>query len=198
MKKNLSLLIILLLINSCVEFVAVGSVVTGNLAVREKSLSDSKDDFLITSKIIKEFTLKGLKKPNDSINITVNEKRVLLTGITSNEDLAKKASDLCWKVKGVKEVIDEIQIAPKKGILKSMARYSIDTVITAKTELKMFLNNDISSSNYKVTTVNKVVYLIGVAKDESEITRVANLAAKIQGVSKVISHIILKDDNRRS
>lgn len=198
MKKNLSLLAILLLINSCVEFVAVTSVVTGNLAIREKSLSDSKDDLVITSKIIKEFTLKGLKKPSGPIDVTVNEKRVLLTGITDNEDIAKRALDLCWKVKGVKEVIDEIQIAPKKDLLKSMTGYSIDAIITTKTELKMLLDKDISSSNYKVITVNKIIYLIGVAQDEDEIFRVTNLAAKIKGANKVISHVILKDDNRRS
>lgn len=191
-------LLLLILNTACIETVAVGSVITGNLAVREKSLENTKDDLILSSKIIKEFTLKGLKNPNNSIDVIVNEQRVLLTGTTTNEEITKKASEITWKIKDVKEVIDEIQLVKNKSLFKSVFGYCQDAITTSEINSKLFLNKNIASSNYKITTVNKIVYIIGVAKDESEISYVTKIASKVKGVNKVISHVILKDDPRRS
>jgi osmotically-inducible protein OsmY len=191
-------LLLIINLSACVETVAVGTVVTGGLVLREKSIVNTKDDLVITSKIIKEFTLNGLKKHNNSIDVIVNEKRVLLTGNTENEEIAKKASDIAWKVKNVKEVIDEIQIVKNKGLFGSLFGYCRDAMITSEVNSRLLLEKNISSSNYHAITVNKIVYLIGIAQDESEIAKATKAAAKARGVIKVISHVILKEDQRRS
>jgi osmotically-inducible protein OsmY len=54
------------------------------------------------------------------------------------------------------------------------------------------MNKKIASINFDVVTINRVVYLIGVAKNEREIRELTNIAAKIIGVRKVISHIVLR------
>ncbi|MBM5783039.1 MAG: BON domain-containing protein, partial [Pelagibacterales bacterium] len=129
---------------------------------------------------------------------TVNEGRVLLTGIVRDVQKAKLASDLCWSVKGVKEVIDEIQVRDGDSVhLKDFLSATADYSITSQIETKMLFDKKITTLNYQVTTVNKTVYFLGVAQNESEKRRVLSLASKVLGVKKVVDHIILLGDDRR-
>ena len=56
---------------------------------------------------------------------------VLLTGIVGGSYEATKATKLAWKIKGVKEVINEIQVATKNPKKPKLATsYMKDTLIT--------------------------------------------------------------------
>jgi osmotically-inducible protein OsmY len=192
-------LAILLFTTSCVETVAVGTAATGVILMREKTAKDTQKDIVIASKLVVDFTKNGLKNPGNSIEITVNEGRVLLTGILRNKAKSGLAAQLAWKVEGVKEVIDEIQPSKNSYLKpKDFFKASRDYIITAEIEAKLLATAEISSLNYKITTANQVVYLIGVAQDSQELSKVLSLIAKISGVTKVVNHVILSDDSRRN
>lgn len=189
---------LLLFATSCVETVVVGSLATGTIMVRDKSFADTRKDIVISTKIGSEFLGHGLKNYGNSVDVTVNEGRVLLTGIVRNAGKAKLASELAWKVKNVKEVIDEIQIKyDKKVHLKDYASAASDYALTTQIESKMLFDSRILTLNYQTTTVDGTVYFLGVAQDEIEKRKVLSLASKVRGVKKVVDHIILADDNRR-
>ena len=201
LKKKLPLILlpILLLSTSCVETVVVGSLGTGVLAVREKSLSNTGKDSIISAKILTSFVANGLKTPGNSVEINVNEGRVLLTGIVIDSKKANLANDLAWKISNVKEVIDEIQLSDIQALeLRSFFDLFFDSFITSEIKARMFLIRDIESVNYQVTTVGKTVYFLGIAGSQDEINQVLSLASKIRGVKKVVNHVILKNDNRRT
>lgn len=189
---------LLLFATSCVETVIVGTAAGGFLAVREKSVKKTGSDVSIASKLGSEFVAKGLKNPGNSVDITVNEGRVLLTGIVRDAQKAKLASELAWKVSGVKEVIDEIQLRDGDSIKgKDITTSFSDYRITWTIETKLLFGKSISSVNFKVTTVARTVYILGVAQDNTEMQKVIALASKVRGVEKVVNHIILVDDPRR-
>lgn len=193
------LLIILFFISSCVETVVVGSVATGALVLRHKSVEETKSDAAIGARLTKEFVANGLKNPGNSVDFTINEGRVLLTGIVRNIDKAKEAQAITWKISGVREVIDEIEIRDDEKIkVRDFFSAIGDYIITAKLETKMIFARDIASVNYKVTTVDGVIYVLGVAENSFEMRRVLTIASQIRGVARVVNHVILKDDNRRS
>lgn len=196
-KKFVAAIFLALSLSSCVETVIVGSVATTNILMREKTIADSKKDINITSKILKEFSKAGLKVPGNAIDVMVNEQRVLLSGIVSSSSLSKKAQDLAWKVTGVKEVIDEVQIARNKSKLNGFRTYSRDAAITSQIEARALFAQDISLLNTKVNTVNSTVYLLGVAQDNYEIDKITKMVAKTKGVKRVVSHIITISDSRR-
>ncbi len=196
MKKLLSIISAIFL-TSCIETIVVGSVTASHLATREKTLIDTKDDINIASKIIKNFSASGLKIPGNAIDVMVNEKRVLLTGIVSSSYLVQKAVDSAWSVKNVKEVINEIQIAKNRSRLNGFKTYTKDALITTQIESRMLFTKDVSVQNVKINTVNSVVYLLGVSDDDYQIQQITNTIARIKGVKKVISHIINIDDARR-
>lgn len=196
--KNGFLLITLFSLASCVETIVISTGVGAGLAYREKSISDTQSDIKIASKIGLKFFSNGLKTPKTSIDITVNEGRVLLTGIARNVAKAKLANELCWEVKGVAEVIDEIQIRDGESLkIADIGKSFYDYLITAEIEAKFALAKELRTINYQITTVNKEVYLLGVAVSEDEMKRAVSIASKVRGVAKVINHIIMADDSRR-
>jgi osmotically-inducible protein OsmY len=196
--KNLLIVTSLFVLSSCVETVLVGTATTGTLVVREKNMDDTRKDIVISSAIATKFLENGLKNPGNSIDVTVNEGRVLLTGIARNPDKANKASELAWRVAGVKEVIDEIQLAKdSKMHFHDLANSFSDYLISWQIETKLFLDKEISTTNYQITTVTKTVYLLGVASSEDEMNKVLSVISKVKGVKKVVNHAILVGDARR-
>jgi osmotically-inducible protein OsmY len=193
MIRNLLICALLAVLTSCVETVVVGTVTTGALLTREKTLDDTRIDMVIASKISTDLISHGFI----SIDADVEEQRVLLTGIADAQD-AKKAVSLCWRVKEVKEVIDEIQVFQEKPRIENrFTAYARDAIITTQIKSRILFYRNISSANFEVTTVNSVVYLTGIAADESEVDKINSIAAKTKGVSKVVSHIVTADDSRR-
>ncbi|MFT6331826.1 MAG: osmotically-inducible protein OsmY [Lentimonas sp.] len=184
-------IIILFLTASCVETLILGAAAGGIFATQSKSLGDAGGDVLISAKIDKSLIASGLKNPNNKIGVTVDKKRVLLTGIVDNAVIAKKAVEIAWKTKNVKEVIDEVQVVNNKSLGKNFVNYFKDSSITTQINSKALLNENAKTLDFDVVTVNQVVYLIGSAKRIKEIKAVIDIAATTIGVRKVINHIVL-------
>lgn len=196
--STFSALCLLIFSTSCVETVVVGTAATATVALREKSVRDTRDDVLIATKLGTEFVKNGLKNPGNSIDITVNEGRVMLTGIARDPLKAKLATELSWKVVGVKEVIDEIQVSEDPSMhTRDFQKAFFDYLLTLRIETKLLFAKDVSTVNYKVTTVNGVVYLLGVVPSDSELQKSLSMIAKIRGVKKVVNYVILSNDSRR-
>ena len=139
-----------------------------------------------------------LKTPKNSIDITVNEGRVLLVGIARNPQKAKLAQEIAWKIDGVNEVIDEIQIHRDGKIHASDLSSAIqDYLITTEIEGRLLVNRDIASLNYHVSNVNNIVYLFGLSENKKEMELAIAIASVVRGVEKVVNHLILVDDSRR-
>jgi len=202
-KKNNNVIFILLTLSimlftsACVETVIAAGATSAVMAVRKKSLNDTRSDVLISAEIVATLLKNGLKEPNNMVGANVNEGRVMLTGVVRDEDKSDLASSLCWKVKGVKEVIDEIQVKEEKIGAKDFGTSIVDSAITAEIKTKLVFNKEISSINFQVTTVNHVVYVIGVAKNSKESREIIKDISKVAGVKKVVSHIIFASDPRR-
>lgn len=195
--RNISILFILFFVSSCVEIALLTSIKTASITTREKSISSSGKDLMIESRLIKNLTFNGLKTPSNMVDITVNEGRVLLTGVVKDEKRAREAVDIAWKVKNVREVIDEIQIINNFRIFRTSNQYLKDAAITSNIQSKILFTKNIASANYQFITVNSVVYILGIAESKSESYKVSNIVAKARGVNRVVSHVILKNDKRR-
>ena len=185
-------------VTSCVETIIVGSMATGSMVTREKSAGDMKDDVWISAQIITKYTGKGLNGFKNSVDVTVNEGRVLLTGVVRDPKKEELAVNLAWKVDGVKEVINEIQLLEDPNYRpKNFSRATVDMILTMEIEAKLLIKPQLRSTNYKINTVNGVVYLMGIAADEEELNKALDVVARVRGVKKVVNHIILSDDRRR-
>jgi len=123
----------------------------------------------------------------------VHEGRVLLVGTIRTPQDRIRASQIAWQIEGVDEVVNELQVAEEQS---GMA-YLKDARISNQLRLRLLTAVDVADSNFDFETVNSVVYILGVARDRSELEYVAELAATIAGVERVVSHALLADDPRR-
>jgi osmotically-inducible protein OsmY len=123
----------------------------------------------------------------------VHEGRVLLVGTIRTPEDRVRASQIAWQVNGVGEVVNELQVAEEQSGMAFLK----DSRISNQLRLRLLTAMDVSSGNYDFETVNSVVYILGVARDRNELEHVAELAATIAGVERVVSHALLADDPRR-
>ena len=183
----ITLLVMLVLsLNACGAVVGAGATI-GVAAAQERGVKGRAQDLRLEALILKNYLESGLKLTT-TISVEVYKGRVLLTGATKNIQLADHAVKLAWKVTGVKEVINEIQL--NKGT--TVSDFAHDTWITTQLKSKLALDKTVLAINYAVETVNRTIYLIGIAQDQNELSRVVDHANGINRVINVINHVKLK------
>jgi len=172
--------------------IAGGVASVGIAAVQERSMGAAIDDAAIQVQI-KRHLLEADDDLLVRVSSEVHEGRVLLTGVVPTPEDRVEAVRLAWQADGVLEVLNEIQVADRGGVVD----YLRDVRITAQLRFQMLRDRDVSDVNFSVETVNGIVYLMGVARTEAELGKVTTHARNIGGVRKVVSHVRLSDDPRR-
>ena len=174
---------------------AVGAGANAGVAsAQERGVKQSLNDTLLTVQI-KELWFRTNFEMFGKVDATVVEGRALLTGLVPTPDMRVEAVRLAWQVDGLKEIINEIEVAERGGLLDG-AR---DFWITAQLRAAITLDRDIAAINYSIDTVNGVVYLMGIARDATELDRVKNHARNLSYVRRVTSYVVIRDDpSRRS
>ena len=157
----------------------------------EKGLSTSVADGLIFTKIQDNFLQTDANLPT-VVDVTVNDGAVLLTGKVKTPEEKVLATKLTWEVRGVREVVNEIQVIDKSSI-KDIAK---DLAASAQLRGKLIADNSVSSLNFSIDVVNGTVYLSGVAADAEEMNRVVSHARELRFAQQVVNYITLRTDQR--
>lgn len=187
MKKfSLLLLSSALLLNACTPLgMATGAAAgVGSAASKEGGLSGAVTDASIKGKINElwfQYNIETFSK----LSTTVNQGRVLLTGVVQNPEDRVEAVRLVWQVKGVKQVINEIRVADSEG-LPGFVR---DNWITTRLRTALTFEKNVQSLNYSIDTVQGVVYLMGVAMNQQELNKVLEIARTIPNVKQVVNYV---------
>ena len=178
-----------ILLTNCAQVATGTAVKIVTVNQEDRSIGEFVDDAIIKT-VIKNSYFDQNEKLFFNIDVEVSQARVLLTGTVENIDLKIEATRIAWGVKGVKTVINEIQISNSDNIIN----FADDLVISTKVKGKLILDENINSLNYSIETVNKMVYIIGIAKSENERNLVINVAKGVYGVEEVIDYISIKTD----
>ena len=177
------------LIAHCAQVATGTAVKVVTVNQEDRSIGEFVDDTIIKT-LIKNTYFDQNEKLFFNIDVEVSQGRVLLTGTIENIDLKIEATRIAWGVKGVQTVINEIQISNSDNIIN----FADDLVISTKVKGKLILNEYVNLLNYNIETVNKLVYIIGIAGSEGEKDLVINIAREVYGVEEVIDYIIIKTD----
>lgn len=158
----------------------------------EKGLSTSVSDSVIQAKLSDSF-IQTSQSLFLNVETAVNNGSVLLTGKLKTQEEKITATRLSWEIKGVREVINEIQLSGTSS-LKSSAK---DLAASAQLRAALIRDPEISSLNFSIDVVNGIVYLSGVAETEQERERVVAHAQELRFAKQVVSYIILAYDRRK-
>ena len=157
----------------------------------EKGFSTSVSDGVIFAKLQDRFIQVNASLLT-SANVTVNDGAVLFTGKVKKPEDKIEATKLAWEIKGVREVVNELQVIDTSSI-KDIAK---DLAASATLRGKMIADQDISSLNFSIDVVNGVVYLSGVASTQEEMNKVISHAQNLRFAQEVVNYIILTKDQR--
>lgn len=176
-----------LLLQGCVGAVVGAGATAGTAAMEERGISGAVDDTELRLRINALFSSKD-ERLWRKIGLQVYAGRVLLTGRADTAHMRAEAVRLAWQAKGVKEVINELQIAESGGA----SGFARDTWILTQLKSRLLFDKRILSINYSVETVNHTVYLIGLAQSREELSRVTNHARTLDYVKKVVNYVKIK------
>lgn len=146
------------------------------------TLSDAEIKALINDKWF-QYNVDTFRK----LSTTVDQGRVLVTGVVQDPEDRVEAVRLAWQVEGVKQVINEIRVADSDGV----KGFVNDTWISTRLRAALTVDREVQNLNYSIDTVQGTVYLMGVAQTQSELNRVIEIARNIPHVRRVVSYIKL-------
>ena len=190
MKKIINLLLILFLI-SCTSAGQFGAGV--NITFDPRTIGMQIDDTIMQKNLSARLALAD-KKYFLSIQSEVLDGRIFLSGKVDEPEEKIKITKMAWETTGVRSVKNAITIRGQTNF-KSTAK---DILITSQLRTALILNKITKSRNYTLETVNRNIYIFGIAMDDKEKKEVINEANKIYDVDEVIPSIYLASELSRS
>jgi osmotically-inducible protein OsmY len=180
-------------LGGCAGMVIGAGATAATAAAEERGIGQAAIDLRIKV-TISSLWLNHSQKLITGLDLNISEGRVLVTGVVPDETTRDVAVRLAWKAKGVREVINEIRIASGDGA----TGFARDGWITGQLRTRVTLDKQVQAINYAIETVGGTVYLIGIAQNAEELSRVRDHARALPYVRRIVSHVILKDDPRRA
>jgi osmotically-inducible protein OsmY len=190
MKKILSLVIVLFLM-SCTSASQFGAGV--NITFDPRTIGMQIDDTIMQKNLSARLALAD-KKYFLSIQSEVLDGRIFLSGKVDEPEEKIKITKMAWETNGVRAVKNAITIKGQSNF-KNTAK---DILITSQLRTALIFNKKTKARNYTLETVNKNIYIFGIAMDAEEKKEVINEANKIFDVEEIIPSIYLASELSRT
>ena len=190
MKKIFSLILIFL-ITSCTSASQFGAGV--NITFDPRTIGMQIDDNIMQKNLSARLVLAD-KKYFISVQSEVLDGRIFLSGKVDEPEEKIRITKMAWETKGVRSVKNAITIKGQSNF-KSTAK---DILITSQLRTALIFNKNTKARNYTLETVNKNIYIFGIAMNAEEKKEVINEANKIYDVKEVIPSIYLATELSRT
>ena len=191
MKKIVNILLFFFLVVSCTS---VGRFGTGvDITFDPRTIGMQIDDTIMQKNLSARLALAD-KKYFLLIQSEVLDGRIFLSGKVDKPEEKIKITKMAWETKGVRSVKNAITIKGQSNF-KSTAK---DILITSQLRSALIFNKKTKARNYTLETVNKNIYIFGIAMNAEEKKEVINEANKIYDVNEIIPSIYLASELSRT
>jgi osmotically-inducible protein OsmY len=185
MKKHGCLLIILMgaLLAGCVDTVWTGATLVYDRHSVYSSLNDCKLAMKGGHSLSRD---KSFTPPASVLDLAVFHGDILLAGRVPTEELRQLATDRVKDLSGYRAIYNQIEVTDDQT--SSFA----DSWITTKIRSRIFADSSIAPKDFKIVTVNGLVYLMGDV-GEAQAERVVAIARDTDRVRRVVSllHVLV-------
>ena len=190
MKKIFSILLFIAT-TSCTSVGQFGAGV--DITFDPRTIGMQIDDTIMQKNLSARLALAD-KKYFISIQSEVRDGNIFLSGKVDEAEEKIKITKMAWETRGVRSVKNAITIKGQTTF-KSTAK---DILITSQLRAALIINSKTKARNYTLETINKNIYIFGIAMDQEEKNEVIKEANKIYDVDKVYPSIYLATELSRS
>ena len=182
---------IIILLTSCSSISQFGAGV--DITFDPRTIGMQIDDTIMQKNLSARLALKD-KKYFLSIQSEVRDGNIFLSGKVDEPEEKIKITKMAWETNGVRSVKNTIRIKGQTNF-KSAAK---DILITSQLRSALIFNKKTKARNYTLETINKNIYIFGIAMDQAERKEVINEANKIYDVEKIYPSIYIATELSRS
>ena len=161
MRKYASIFLIIILLSNCSPAGRFGAGV--DITFDPRTIGMQIDDTIMQKNLVARLSLSE-KKYFLNIQVEVLDGRIFLSGKVDEPEEKIKITKLAWETKGVREVKNAITIKGDYNF-KQTAK---DILITSQLRTALILNKKTKSRNYTLETIDKKIYIFGIAMDIEE------------------------------
>ena len=191
MRTYLSIILIIIFLSNCSPAGRFGAGV--DITFDPRTIGMQIDDTIMQKNLVARLSLSE-KKYFINIQVEVLDGRIFLSGKVDEPEEKIKITKLAWETKGVREVKNAVTIKGNSNF-KQTAK---DILITSQLRTALIFNKITKSRNYTLETINKKIYIFGIAMDDNERKEVLSEAEKIYDVEEVIPSIYLVSELSRN
>ena len=190
MKKIFSLILVFF-ITSCSTASKFGTGV--NITFDPRTIGMQIDDTIMQKNLSARLALAN-KKYFVSIQSEVLDGRIFLSGKVNEPEEKIQITKMAWETKGARSVKNAITIKGQSSF-KGTAK---DILITGQLRSALIFNKKTKARNYTLETINKNIYIFGIAMDDEEKKEVISEANKIYDVGEIFPSIYLVTELSRN
>tara|TARA_B100001059_G_scaffold88427_1_gene86912 strand:+ start:7 stop:585 length:579 start_codon:yes stop_codon:yes gene_type:complete len=184
-------LLIIFFLTACSTATQFGTGV--NITFDPRTIGMQIDDTIMQKNLSARLALTE-KRYFLAIQSEVLDGRIFLSGKVDEPEEKIKITKMAWETNGVRSVKNAITIKGQSNF-KSTAK---DILITSQLRTALIFNKKTKARNYTLETVNKNIYIFGIAMDAEEKKEVLDEANKIYDVREVIPSIYLASELSRT
>lgn len=177
-------------LNGCGPLIVASAAGTFAVIADRRTTGTIIEDNTIELKAFKKLHEDEYINKNSKITVNSYNERVLLTGEAKNQQVKNYIIDAIQEIPKVRTIYNEINVADNDSLSTS----SYDTWLTTKIKAQMTADSRVNPLNIKVTTENKVVYLMGLVTSQ-EADDATDVARRVSGVRKVVKLFEYLDTN---
>lgn len=180
------------MLQGCVPALIAGGAAATVLSVNDRrstgvQTDDETTEWKAAAKIPAQY------KDGTHANFTSYNRILLITGEVFSEDAKQAIGSAASQVEGVRQVHNELIVAPTT----SLGARSNDSFVDSKVKARLVDSNQISANHIKVVTERGQTYLMGIVSERESKVAIA-VARTTDGVRKVINLLeVLPDDDIR-
>ncbi len=186
----LKLIFVCLFLFQCTSATRFGTGV--DITFDPRTIGMQIDDTIMQKNLVARLSLAD--KKYFFIQVEILDGRIFLSGKVDTPQEKIKITKMAWETKGARSVKNAITIKGKSNF-KSTAK---DVLITSQLRTALIINKKTKARNYTLETINKEIYIFGIAIDKDEKEEVIREANKIYNVEKVIPSIYLVSELSRN
>ncbi|MAJ85633.1 MAG: phospholipid-binding protein [Candidatus Pelagibacter sp.] len=188
--KFIKIILVCMILSHCTSVSRFGTGV--DITFDPRTIGMQIDDTIMQKNLVARLSLRD--KKYFFIQVEVLDGRIFLAGKVDKPEEKIKITKMAWETKGVRSVKNAITIKGKSNF-KNTAK---DILITSQLRTALVINKKTKSRNYTLETINKEIYIFGIAMNKEEKEEVMREANEIYNVKKVIPSIYLVSELSRN